>query len=60
MATMIVSSVVVTMILYLSLTEFLNATLRWFGERVDVEDFTFEVSKRFGENGCEEFHFRSK
>ena len=49
MATMLVSSIVVTMILYLSLTEFLNATLRWFGERVDVEDFTFEVSKRLGE-----------
>ena len=36
-------SIVVAMLLYLALSEFISATLVWFGDRVDVSNFTFEV-----------------
>ena len=37
-------SVVVALIIYLALGEFISATLVWFGDRVDVGNFTFEVN----------------
>ncbi|KAK3103459.1 hypothetical protein FSP39_019420 [Pinctada imbricata] len=40
--TMIVTTIAANTLIYLSLTDFLNATLTWFGYRVDVPDITFE------------------
>lgn len=39
----LVAAIVVNVIAFLSLLEFVNVTLIWFGERVGVEDFTLEV-----------------
>lgn len=38
----IIGAIAVNVIAFLSLLAFLNATLRWFGDRVGVEGFTFE------------------
>ena len=43
-AARVTMSVVVALLLYLALAEFISATLVWFGDRVDVPNFTFEVS----------------
>ncbi|XP_076472613.1 solute carrier family 28 member 3-like isoform X2 [Babylonia areolata] len=39
----IVGSVVVNVIAFLSLLKFVNATLTWFGDRAGVENLTFEL-----------------
>ncbi|KAH9524809.1 hypothetical protein Btru_027921 [Bulinus truncatus] len=39
----IISSVVVNVMAFLSLLKFVNATLTWFGDRVGVENLTFEL-----------------
>uniref|UniRef100_A0A0B7BQ73 Sodium/nucleoside cotransporter n=1 Tax=Arion vulgaris TaxID=1028688 RepID=A0A0B7BQ73_9EUPU len=39
----IVAAVIVNVIAFLSLLKFLNATLTWFGDRVGVENLTFEL-----------------
>ncbi|XP_063422699.1 solute carrier family 28 member 3-like [Mytilus trossulus] len=38
----LVAAIIVNVIAFLSLLEFVNVTLTWFGERVGVEDFTLE------------------
>ncbi|XP_012939967.1 solute carrier family 28 member 3 [Aplysia californica] len=38
----IIASVIVNVIAFLSVLEFVNATLTWFGDRVGVEDLTFQ------------------
>ena len=43
-AARVVMSVVVALLIFLALGEFISATLVWFGNRVDVPDFTFEVT----------------
>ena len=40
----IIGSILVNIIAFLSLLAFLNATLTWFGDRVGVENLTFEVN----------------
>lgn len=38
----IIGAIAVNVLAFLSLLAFLNATLRWFGDRVGIEGFTFE------------------
>ncbi|KAK0054280.1 solute carrier family 28 member 3 [Biomphalaria pfeifferi] len=39
----IIACVVVNVMAFLSLLKFVNATLTWFGDRVGIKDFTFEL-----------------
>ncbi|KAK3104479.1 hypothetical protein FSP39_003127 [Pinctada imbricata] len=42
LGTAIVVSIVVHMLIYLSLVDFLNSTVNWFGNRVAIDDLSFE------------------
>lgn len=40
----LVANIAANLIAFLAVLEFINATLRWFGEMVDIEGLTFQVS----------------
>jgi pyrimidine nucleoside transport protein len=40
----VVGAIAVNVMAFLSILKFVNATLTWFGERVEIEGFTFDVS----------------
>ena len=39
----VAGNVVINLLIYLAVLEFLDQTLLWFGERAGMEDFTFQV-----------------
>ncbi|KAK3101881.1 hypothetical protein FSP39_007010 [Pinctada imbricata] len=42
MGTKVVTTIVISMLVYISLIEFLNMTVGWLGDRIDVNELTFE------------------
>jgi len=39
----LVANIAVTVIAFIALLYFINATLTWFGQRVGIEELTFQV-----------------
>ena len=44
----IISNICANLIAFLSILSFTNGALTWFGQRVNIEKLTFEVSARLG------------
>ncbi len=44
----IVANVIANLIAFISMLHFLNSTLTWFGNRVGIEELTFEVRAMWG------------
>lgn len=42
----LVANIAANLIAFLAVLEFINAALRWFGEMVDIEGLSFQVSPR--------------
>jgi pyrimidine nucleoside transport protein len=43
-AVMLVSNIAANLIAFIAILEFINVTLTWFGQRVGIEELTFQVS----------------
>ena len=40
----VVASITANLIAFISILQFVNVTLTWFGQRVGIEELTFEVN----------------
>jgi len=40
----LVANIIVTVIAFIAILYFINATLTWFGQRVGIEELTFQVT----------------